>query len=54
MNRKKLDDVRPHMADFEKELQVLLSDIFNPATVFDQTEEQEFCRYCAYKDICHR
>ncbi len=54
MNKKKLHDVRPHMADFEKDLQVLLSDIFNPSTVFDQTEEREFCRYCAYKDICHR
>jgi hypothetical protein len=54
MNKKKLEDVRPHMEGFERDLQVLMSDIFDPAKVFDQTEEKEFCRYCAYKDICHR
>lgn len=54
MNKSRLQDVRPHMEDFKKDLQVLLNDIFDPSTVFDQTEEKEFCRYCAYKDICHR
>ena len=54
MNKNKLRDVRPYMREFESDLKTLLSEIFDPAQVFDQTENQDVCRYCPYKDICHR
>ncbi|MEO8088130.1 MAG: PD-(D/E)XK nuclease family protein, partial [Bacteroidota bacterium] len=32
----------------------LLLEIFNPAIPFKQTEDENRCIYCAYKDICNR
>ncbi|MDA1120480.1 MAG: PD-(D/E)XK nuclease family protein [Bacteroidetes bacterium] len=47
-------DARPLLAEFESGLTDLLSEIFNPAIDFDQTEDVKKCRWCPYKGICHR
>jgi CRISPR/Cas system-associated exonuclease Cas4 (RecB family) len=42
------------MDEFEGHLKNVLSEIFNPAEVFDQTNLVETCSYCPYKNICYR
>jgi RecB family exonuclease len=42
------------MNTFEERLTELLERIYDPATVFDQTEDLELCRYCSFKGICRR
>lgn len=45
-------------ADFEEEfkevLLYLLTEIFNPHIPFTQTEDEQKCQYCAYKQICNK
>jgi len=44
--------------DYKEELIVhlkqLLEKLFSDNFVFDQTDDQEYCKTCAYKEICHR
>lgn len=40
--------------EFEQQLKVVLSDIFNPEIPFSQTTEIENCKYCSFKGICNR
>lgn len=47
-----VDDFGDYYDDFEKTLKELLTEIFNPDIAFSQTENQDKCRYCDYKDIC--
>ncbi len=42
------------MDEFEAHLKNVLSEIFNPAEAFDQTNQVETCSYCPYKNICYR
>ena len=42
------------LLEFEARLRELLEELFNPDTVFDQTEEIDSCTYCPYKRICYR
>lgn len=49
-----VDDFAPYLKEFNTTLETLLSDIFNPKIPFTQTENQDKCRYCNYKDICLR
>jgi len=42
------------LADFEKQLQVMLSEIFDRKLRFSQTKEVDNCEYCAFKGICNR
>lgn len=39
---------------FKEILHNILSEMVNPAIEISQTENVEFCSYCAYKDICNR
>ncbi len=41
-------------SEFEKLLDQLFSEIYNPITSFSQTEEQANCKYCPYISICSR
>lgn len=54
MNRENLRDVQGVLPEFEARLRELLEELFNPDTVFDQTEEIDNCTYCPYKRICYR
>ncbi len=42
------------LAEFERQLQQMLSELLDPAVPFVQTEEEKRCSYCAYKTICSR
>lgn len=39
---------------FESSMRTLISEIFDPAVPFTQTEDESRCEYCAYKEMCHR
>ncbi len=41
-----------HQAAFETGLRKLLEEIFDPTFSFDQTEDENKCLYCAYKELC--
>ena len=49
-----IEDIMPYAAPFEEGLIVLLSEIFNPAIPFVQTEDHAICGYCPYVRICQR
>jgi ATP-dependent helicase/DNAse subunit B len=42
------------LADFEKQLHLMLSEIVDPKLRFTQTKEIDNCEYCAFKGICNR
>lgn len=54
MNKAKVDDVSFLLPEFEAHLKDLLSELFNPDTIFDQTTLVEKCRICPYQAICYR
>lgn len=51
-NKTVVDNFANYYADFENILKELITEIFNPDIAFSQTENQDKCRYCDYKDIC--
>ena len=54
MAYKKIDDITPYIAEFQKELTKLLNTIFNPSLPFSQTENKNSCTYCPYILICQK
>jgi len=54
MNKGYLYDATPLFPEFESRLQQLLEEIFNPEEAFDQTNKEETCKICAFKEICYR
>lgn len=40
--------------DFKEVLLYLLTEIFNPNIPFSQTEDEQKCQYCTYKQICNK
>ena len=49
-----LKDATPLFPEFERALQYLLEEIFNPEIDFVQTNREETCKLCPYKEICYR
>ena len=49
-----VDDFSIHEDEFREDLNILLEEIFNPETSFSQTEIEEKCQYCDYKDLCKK
>ncbi len=49
-----VSDFRQYLPEFETILGEVLTDIYNPETRFDQTEDRDKCKYCTYVDICGR
>ncbi len=47
-------DVRPILDEFEARIKEMVSELFNRDIPFSQTTNSETCKYCAYKQICHR
>ena len=47
-----VDNFANYYDEFENILKELIEEIFNPDIAFSQTENQDKCRYCDYKDIC--
>ena len=54
LGKQPIYDATEMLNEFEQHLKVLLEELFDPATQFDQTEDLETCRLCPYKDICYR
>ena len=50
----KITSIESFEADFKHELDQLLTEFFDPAVPYQQTEHQEKCQYCPYVDICNR
>ncbi len=42
------------LGDFEKQLQLMLSEIMDTKLRFTQTKEVDNCEYCSFKGICNR
>ncbi|WP_456462507.1 PD-(D/E)XK nuclease family protein [Reichenbachiella sp.] len=40
--------------DFKEVLLYLLTEMFNPNIPFSQTEDEQKCQYCTYKQICNK
>ena len=53
-HKKPVDNYFDVAAEFETELNQLLSEMFLSDTPFTQTENIKKCRNCLYADICHR
>jgi CRISPR/Cas system-associated exonuclease Cas4 (RecB family) len=47
-------DLESQEDPFEVVLHSILSDIYNPASTFRQTEDQDVCTYCPFKSLCNR
>ena len=52
--REDVNDFSIHEEEFREDLNILLEEIFNPETSFSQTEIEEKCQYCDYKDLCKK
>jgi len=49
-----VDDASPYLTRFEELLQGKLSELFDTARPFVQTDEADTCVNCPYKEICHK
>lgn len=54
VGKKRVSDVRDMFPEFERKLQDVLNELYDPGQPFDQTQDVDVCRYCAYKHICYR
>ena len=54
VNGELLEDARPHLAEFENHLSMLLTEIYSMEQAFDQTEDEKKCSFCDFKGICGR
>ena len=46
----RFQDIAP---DFERKLCDTLADIIDPAKPFPPTENEDYCKYCDYRGLCH-
>lgn len=53
-DKKEINDFSEYMPGFEANLKTVLAEMFDPGALFCQTEEEEICKFCPYKIICHR
>ena len=42
------------LKEFESRLTELIRQIFDPAIPFSQTEDENQCRYCSFKEVCNK
>jgi hypothetical protein len=42
------------LESFEEELIRLIKEIFDPNTPFTQTDQEQRCKYCTFREICNR
>ena len=52
--REDVEDFSIHEEEFRENLNILIEEIFNPETSFSQTEVEDKCQYCDYKDLCKK
>ncbi len=49
-----IDNIEYLMEEFIKNLNELINDIFDPSVPFNQTENNEACKWCEFKEVCRR
>lgn len=49
-----VDNVDPHLPEFEQGLRRVVEEIYDPAVPFEKTPNPLSCRICPYKEICYR
>lgn len=49
-----LQDATPLLGEFEEHVKQLLSEIYDPTVPFDQTADEDVCRFCPYSQLCYR
>ncbi len=54
INGNELYDYRIHKKEFEEQLELVFTEIFDVNFNFDQTEHEATCTYCPYSQICHK
>lgn len=54
LDKEIVTDAEPLLPEFEEKLRLVLEEMYDPTTVFDQTTNTDICRLCAYKGICYR
>ncbi len=52
--KKAVKDFSVYREEFENHLRMLLADMFNPQSPFDQVNDSEVCKYCIYNKLCKR
>ena len=53
LNKHPIDDFEPYRAEFTQGLTRLLSELFDPAVPFDQTQDTKKCDYCPFVKLCY-
>lgn len=51
---KAVNDFRELYGSFGEHLKLLLEDLFNTGIPFIPTDNHDICRFCAYRELCHR
>jgi hypothetical protein len=54
VGRELVSDAELLLPEFESHLKELFEELFNPEVDFDQTNDLENCKLCAYSQICYR
>lgn len=54
INNHELKNIEPYLKDFEDSLIKTMNKIFDLDSPFTQTEDEDACLYCAYKNMCSR
>lgn len=49
-----IDNIEYLMEEFIKNLNELINEIFDPSVPFNQTENNEACKWCEFKEVCRR
>jgi CRISPR/Cas system-associated exonuclease Cas4 (RecB family) len=49
-----VSEFRQYATEYEEGVRVLLTEMYDRAVPFDQTEDEKKCSYCPYKEICNR
>lgn len=49
-----VNDAAKLLPQFKEHLTFLLEELFNPEVPFDQTTDENRCKFCAYKNMCGR
>ena len=52
INKKKVEDYSDYKQEFQEKLIALLKEMFTEGGVYDQTSNNEHCKFCDYKAIC--
>lgn len=52
-NKEPINDFYKKMPEFKEKFNELIEEIFNPEMHFSQTQNNENCKWCAFKELCN-